>query len=362
MKSIKQEEIKPEVLKAYLDERVVGQETAKRALCVAVYNHYKSLLVAEEGDEEERPEKTNIFIAGPTGSGKTLMVKEIAKKLRVPTCSVSMTQMTQAGYVGDDVESALSALLRAADGNIAAAQMGIIFMDEADKVARKGDNPSLTRDVSGEGVQQGILKMIEGGIVYIPPHGGRKHPEQKLVPIDTTNILFIFGGAFEGIEYLIERRLGTRPLGFDLQSKLFRSKVDQEKLITYLSAEDLKAYGLIPELVGRIPIITYVRPLERDDLRKVLTEPKNALIKQYKKLFAMEGIELSFTERALECIVERALTLKLGARGLRTICETVLRDAMFSLPSQEGITTYTVDEDYVIRKLDLRYALSRKAA
>ena len=269
--------------------------------------------------------------------------------------------MTQAGYVGDDVESALSGLLQAADGNIQAAQMGIVYMDEADKVARKGDNPSLTRDVGGEGVQQALLKIIEGGIVNVPPHGGRKHPEQKLIPMDTTNILFIFGGAFEGIDRLIERRLHMRPLGFDLK-KTNLPLLQGQDLGAYVSAQDLKAYGLIPELVGRIPVITHLSPLDKNALYKVLTEPKNALIKQYKKLMGMEGIALSFTEDALGYIVQKALELKVGARGLRSICEAIMQDAMFDLPSAKNVKKYTIDKDYAQKKFEGSRMANLKAA
>lgn len=364
MKKVRKEDVRPEVLKAYLDQYVVDQEAAKRALCVAVYNHYKRLFMAQypqNADDEVEIEKSNVFLVGPTGVGKTLLASTIAKKLKVPFCTVSVTQMTQAGYVGDDPESALSALLQAADGNVQAAQMGIIYLDEADKMARKGDNPSLTRDVGGEGVQQALLKIIEGGIVNVAPHGGRKHPEQKMIPLDTTNILFIFGGAFEGIERLIERRLRMRPLGFDLKKSVLPNLKEQD-LGSYVSAQDLKAYGLIPELVGRIPVITHLSPLDTNALRKVLTEPKNALIKQYKKLLLMEGIALKFTDDALDYIVKKALELKVGARGLRSICETIMQDAMFDLPSKEDVTSYKIDAAYAMNKFEGSRLASLKAA
>lgn len=350
IRKIRKEEVTPDVLKSHLDQYVIGQESAKKALCVAVYNHYKRLAAPPSEDGVEI-EKSNVFLVGPTGVGKTLLASTIAKRLKVPFCSVSMTQMTQAGYVGDDVESALSALLQAADGNVKAAQMGIVYMDEADKMARKGDNPSLTRDVGGEGLQQALLKLIEGGIVNVPPQGGRKHPDQKTIPIDTTHILFILGGAFEGIEKIIERRLHMRPLGFDLKGKKSSLPL-KEDIGGYVSAQDLKAYGFIPELVGRIPVITHLNPLDQKALYQVLTEPKNALIKQYKKLMAMEEIELSFTEKALHYMVEKALELKVGARGLRSICETVMQDAMFHLPSQSDVKRYEIDQDYAQRKLE----------
>ena len=365
MKNISKEDVTPDVLKKYLDQYVVDQEVAKRALCVAVYNHYKRLFVSQYpqslDDDDVEIQKSNVFLVGPTGVGKTLLASTIAKKLKVPFCSVSMTQMTQAGYVGDDVESALSGLLQAADGNVQAAQMGIVYMDEADKMARKGDNPSLTRDVGGEGVQQALLKIIEGGIVNVPPHGGRKHPEQKLIPMDTTNILFIFGGAFEGIERLIERRMHMRPLGFDLKKASFPSLKGKD-MGAYVSAQDLKAYGLIPELVGRIPVITHLSPLDKNALHSVLTQPKNALIKQYKKLMAMEGIALSFTEDALDYIVEKALELKVGARGLRSICEAIMQDAMFDLPSAKDVDAYKIDRAYAQKKFEGSRMASLKAA
>lgn len=353
LQHIKKEEVLPEVLKAHLDQYVIGQEKAKRTLCVAVYNHYKRLFLVQNKDEEPAVEKSNVFLVGPTGTGKTLLASTIAKKLKVPFCSISMTQVTQAGYVGDDVESALSTLLQAADGNVQAAQMGIIYLDEADKMARKGDNPSLTRDVGGEGVQQALLKIIEGGIVNVPPYGGRKHPEQKMVQIDTTNILFILGGAFEGIENLIERRLYMRPLGFDVKTQKAQiPDLPKEQLISYVSALDLKAYGLIPELIGRVPMIAHLDALNKESLLQVLTATKNALIKQYKKLFAMEGITLNFTSGALDYIIERALKLQVGARGLRSICDTIIQDAMFFLPSREDITAYEIDENYCREKLE----------
>lgn len=359
IQSIKKEEVTPDVLKTYLDQYVVGQETAKRALCVAVYNHYKRLLSPKDNDSVEL-EKSNVFLVGPTGVGKTLLASTIAKKLKVPFCSVSMTQMTQAGYVGEDVEAALSALLQAADGNVEAAQRGIIYMDEADKIAIKGDSPSLTRDVGGEGVQQALLKMIEGGIVNIPPNGGRKHPEQKLIPIDTTNILFIFGGAFEGIEPLIERRLHTRPLGFNLNLK--NPSLRKKNLLTHISSLDIIAYGFIKELIGRIPVIACLDPLDTTALYKVLTEPKNALVKQYKKLIGMDNIALSFTDDALEYVAQKAFELKVGARGLKSICETIMQDAMFDLPAQKDIKQYSIDKAYAMEKVENSPIATLKAA
>ena len=364
MSVLKKEEIAPENLKAHLDQYVVGQETAKRAVCVALYNHYKRLFFSQskQKDDDVEIDKSCLFLVGPTGSGKTLILKTAAKIIKVPFCTISMTQMTQAGYVGDDVESALSALLQAADGNVEAAQMGIIYLDEADKIARKGDSPSLTRDVGGEGVQQALLKMIEGGIINVPPQGGRKHPEQKLIPIDTTNILFIFGGAFEGIEQMIERRLHMRPLGFDLKESKSVVRANKQSLISQVSGQDLKNYGLIPELVGRIPIITHLDSLDKKALYKVLTQPKNALIKQYKKLMSMEGIDLSFTEDALDYIVEKTLELKVGARGLRSICEKIMQDAMFYLPSQKDVKSYKIDKAYAMDKFESIATEALKAA
>ncbi|MEM1322121.1 MAG: ATP-dependent Clp protease ATP-binding subunit ClpX [Bacteroidota bacterium] len=346
----------PMELKNQLDQYVIGQDEAKKFLSVAVYNHYKRLRQPKDGEIEI--EKSNILFVGRTGTGKTLMAKTIAKFLNVPFAIVDATVFTEAGYVGEDVESILSRLLQVCDYNVGAAEKGIVYVDEIDKISRKSDNPSITRDVSGEGVQQAMLKMLEGTDVNVPPQGGRKHPEQKMVKINTENILFICGGAFDGIEKVIARRVNTQVIGFNGQE---RERIDRENLLQYISHQDLKGFGLIPELVGRLPVLTYLEPLGLDALQRILVEPRNAIAKQYKKLFELEGIELSFTKGALEFIAEKALEFKLGARGLRSICEAIMTDAMYELPSQKNIKTFEVTRAYAIEKLS-RSKLSKLRA
>lgn len=333
---------RPEDIKAFLDQYIIGQDEAKRYLSVAVYNHYKRLLQEETSDDVEI-EKSNIIMVGSTGTGKTLMARIIAKLLHVPFAIVDATVLTQAGYVGEDIESILTRLLQAADYDVDAAERGIVFIDEIDKIARKGDNPSITRDVSGEGVQQGLLKLLEGSVVNVPPQGGRKHPEQKMIPVDTKNILFICGGAFDGIEKKIAQRLNTRVIGYAASKDT--AQVDRNNMLKYITPTDLKAFGLIPEIIGRLPILTYLNPLDRIALRKILTEPKNSIIKQYVKLFAMDDIRLSFDEEVYEFVVDKAIEFKLGARGLRSIVEAIMMDAMYSLPS-EGKTEFHVTLEY----------------
>lgn len=339
--------VTPQHIKSYLDQYVIGQGEAKKYLSVAVYNHYKRLN-HKIGDDVEI-EKSNILFVGETGTGKTLLAKSIANFLDVPFAIVDATVFTEAGYVGEDVESMLSRLLQACDYDVEAAQKGIVYIDEMDKVARKNDNPSITRDVSGEGVQQAMLKMLEGTEVNVPPQGGRKHPEQKMIKLDTRNILFICGGAFSGIKKNIARRLNTQVIGFNKDEK---EMVDRENLLQYVTHQDLKSFGLIPELIGRLPVLTYLDPLDRETLIAILTEPKNAIVKQYQKLFELEGIELKFTQEALNTIAEKALEYKLGARGLRSICEAILTDAMFELPSALDVEVFDVDEFYVLEKLN----------
>jgi ATP-dependent Clp protease ATP-binding subunit ClpX len=339
---------KPVEIKKFLDEYVIGQDEAKKVLAVAVYNHYKRLQ-QKTNDNEIEIEKSNIIMVGETGTGKTLLAKSIARMLNVPFTIVDATVFTEAGYVGEDVESILTRLLQVCNYDITAAERGIVYIDEIDKIARKGDNPSITRDVSGEGVQQGMLKLLEGTDVLVPPQGGRKHPEQKLIKINTQNILFVCGGAFDGIDKIIARRVQTNTIGFNVD------KVQQESmkknLLRYVNAQDLKAFGLIPELLGRLPVVTHLDPLDAETLRAILTEPKNALIKQYKRLFELEGIHLTIEEDVLMFMVEKAVEYKLGARGLRSICEGILTDAMFELPSSKE-TNFTLDIEYARRKFD----------
>ncbi|MDR1937415.1 MAG: ATP-dependent Clp protease ATP-binding subunit ClpX [Tannerellaceae bacterium] len=323
---------KPEDIKNFLDQYVIGQDDAKRYLSVAVYNHYKRLLQKVTSDDVEI-EKSNIIMVGATGTGKTLLARTIAKLLHVPFAIVDATVLTEAGYVGEDIESILTRLLQAADYHVDVAQRGIVFIDEIDKIARKSDNPSITRDVSGEGVQQGLLKLLEGSIVNVPPQGGRKHPEQKMIAVDTKNILFICGGAFDGIEKKIAQRLNTRVVGFITGKDTVQ--LDRNNLLKYITPTDLKSFGLIPEIIGRLPILTYLNPLDRSTLRNILTEPKNSIVKQYVKLFEMDGIKLLFDEDVYEFIVDKALEFKLGARGLRSIVEAIMMDAMYSMPSEK---------------------------
>jgi ATP-dependent Clp protease ATP-binding subunit ClpX len=339
---------KPAEIKAYLDQYVIGQEDAKRVLSVAVYNHFKRIDQPATRDDVEI-EKSNIILIGETGTGKTLLARTIAKLLHVPFCIADATVLTEAGYVGEDVESILTRLLQAADYDVAAAERGIVFIDEIDKIARKSDNPSITRDVSGEGVQQAMLKLLEGTIVNVPPQGGRKHPEQRMIQINTQNVLFVAGGAFDGIEKKIASRMATNVIGYAASKEL--EEIDRSNLLQYVAPQDLKSYGLIPELVGRLPVVTYLSPLNREVLIKILTEPKNSLVKQFVKLFEMDGVKLSFQPEAFEFIVDKAIEFKLGARGLRSMMEAILMDAMFEAPSEEHSDKLLVTKDYAMEKL-----------
>ncbi len=339
---------KPIEIKAFLDQYVIGQDEAKKHLAVAVYNHYKRLL-HKAGKDDVEIEKSNIVMVGRTGTGKTLLARTIAKMLHVPFTIVDATVLTEAGYVGEDIESILTRLLQAADYNVEAAEKGIVFIDELDKIARKGDNPSITRDVSGEGVQQGLLKLLEGSVVNVPPQGGRKHPDQKMIPVNTKNILFICGGAFDGIEKKIAARMNTMVVGFNASKA--KEQIDRENLLQYIAPQDLKSFGLIPEIIGRLPVLTYLEPLDRQALRNILTEPKNAIIRQYVKLFELDGITLKFDEEVYEYIVDKAIEFRLGARGLRSICEAIMTDLMFEIPSQNK-DSVTITKAYAEEKMN----------
>ena len=339
---------KPIEIKQFMDQYVIGQDEAKKHLAVAVYNHYKRLTQKHSNDDVEL-DKSNIIMVGRTGTGKTLLARTIAKMLHVPFTIVDATVLTEAGYVGEDIESILTRLLQAADYDVDAAEKGIVFIDEIDKIARKGDNPSITRDVSGEGVQQGLLKLLEGSIVNVPPQGGRKHPDQKMIPVNTKNILFICGGAFDGIEKKIAQRMNTQVVGFTASKET--AVLDRDNMLQYIAPQDLKSFGLIPEIIGRLPVLTYLEPLDRQALRNILTEPKNAIIRQYVKLFELDNITLNFNEEVFEYIVDKAVEFKLGARGLRSICEAIMTDLMFEIPSQ-NCESITITKEYAESKMD----------
>lgn len=342
--------LKPHLIKEKLDEYVIGQDEAKKVLSVAVYNHFKRISHVTKSAEEIEIDKSNVILVGETGTGKTLLARTIAKMLNVPFCIADATVLTEAGYVGEDVESILTRLLQAADYDVAAAERGIVFIDEIDKIARKSDNPSITRDVSGEGVQQAMLKLLEGSAVNVPPQGGRKHPDAKMIQVNTKNILFICGGAFDGIEKKIATRLNTKAVGYS--ASVNSENIDRANLLQYVSPQDLKSFGLIPELIGRLPVLTYLQPLDRDALRRILTEPKNALIKQYQYLFKMEGVALEFESEVMDLIVDKAIEYKLGARGLRGICEAIMTDIMFDLPGENKMPeTYLITYEYAHDKL-----------